>query len=196
VTPPSPVTRVRLVDAPDDPGRTTLTMVASVAARLAVLHLISGGDAIGALTASIAALGREVARTADGARLHQALEAGRAGANGNLLWSTLRIGEWASAFPPGPILDQLRNDLALLLADDLEASLELPPVPAEPSSARHVREPAPVAFADFALGMWAFSTEIVRGVEALAAPRLPPAGLVVTSPSGDSAASPGDSLLR
>jgi hypothetical protein len=185
--------RVRLVDEPDGPGRTTVTMVASVAARLGILHLISGADTIGALTASLAALGREVARSADGARIRQALEAGRAGGNGNLLWSTLRIGEWASVFPPGPILDHLRNDLALLLADDLEAALELPPLPTEATGMAGMQTPETVTFADFVLGMWAFSGEVVRAVEALAAPALPPAG-VVASPGA--AAGPEGSLLR
>ena len=190
----TPVARVRLVDAADAPARTTVTMVASVAARLGVLPLISGADAVGALTASLAALGRDAARTADGARMRQAIDAGRAGGNGNLLWSTLRIGEWSSVFPPSPILDHLRNDLAVLLADDLEAALELPPVPGEATGASHVREPEPVTFADLVLGLWAFSTEVVRAVEVLVAPALPPAGVVAVS--GATPASPEGSLLR
>ena len=49
--------RVRLVDVPDGPGRTTATLLASLAARLGVLHLISGSDAVGSLAAGIARSG-------------------------------------------------------------------------------------------------------------------------------------------
>ena len=166
--------RLRLVDQADGPGRTTATLVASLAARLAALHFVSGADAVGALTAGFAALGREVSRTAEGARLRQAIEAGRAGANGNALWKSLRIEDWAATMAPAPLLDQLRNDLALLLADDLEATLELMPIPGRMAGETAATQPAPAAFVDCVLGLWAFSRETVRAVEALAAPLLPP----------------------
>ncbi|MDQ4025967.1 MAG: hypothetical protein M3217_10860, partial [Actinomycetota bacterium] len=82
--------QVALVDAPESAGRTTATLLGSLTARLAALHLISGADALGSLVAGYAALGREVARTAEGARMKRALESGRAGRNGELLWSRLR----------------------------------------------------------------------------------------------------------
>jgi hypothetical protein len=76
--------------------------------------------------------------------------------------------------------------LALLLADDLESTLELLPIPGEPAG-QGAQPPAPAAFADYLLGMWAFSTEIVRAVEALVAPTLPPPGQVAagTAPEPD-----------
>jgi hypothetical protein len=167
VTPPTG--RVRLVDAPEEAGRSTATLLASLTARLATLHLMSGADALGSLTAGLSRLGREVAGTAAGAQLRQALETGRAGMNGPALWSALRIDEWASSLPPSPVLDQLRNDLALLLADDLQPTLELLPIPAEPPHAGSAAEPMPATFADFTLGLWAFSLEVVRAIESMAA---------------------------
>ena len=164
-----PTDRVRLVDAPEEAGRSTATLLASLTARLATLHLISGADAVGSLSAGLSRLGREVSGTAAGAQLRQALEAGRAGTNGPALWSALRIDEWASSLPPSPVLDQLRNDLALLLADDLQPTLELLPIPPEPSEAGIAEEPAPATFVDFTLGLWAFSLEVVWAVESMAA---------------------------
>lgn len=162
-TPP----RLRLVDEPHTSGRTTASLVTSLAARLAALHSISGADAIGALTAGYASLGRKVAETAEGQRMFEAICRGRAGGNGNRLWDALLIGRWASSLPPSPVLDQLRNDLALLLADDLDAALELPPMPPEIAGAA-TPEPEPATAAHYLLGMWAFAREVVTGIEALA----------------------------
>jgi hypothetical protein len=184
---------VRLVDAPEDSGRTTATLVASLAARLGVLHLVSGSDAVGSLAAGFAALGREVAKTADGARLRRALEGGEAGSNGDVLWSTLRIESWVSSAPPTPVLDQLRNDVALLLADDLRETLELMPIPAEPAGER-ADPPAESTFADLVLGLWAFSRELVAAVETLAEPTLSAAGSLESGPPP--AAQPEGELLR
>jgi hypothetical protein len=169
--------RVRLIDCADDPGRTTATLVASLAARLGVLHLMSGADAVGAMTAGFAALGREVGRTAEGARLREAIEAGRPGANGNMLWKALLLEEWISSMPPSPVLDQLRNDLALLLADDLEETLRLMPIPGQSVGAKGVQQPEASTFADCLLGLWAFSKELLRSVEALAAPTASTSGV-------------------
>jgi hypothetical protein len=182
--------RVRLVDVPDGPGRTTATLLASLAARLGVLHLISGSDAVGSLAAGIAALGREVSQTEQGARLRSAIEKGLPGNNGDLLWSTLRMREWISSSSPAPVVDQLRNDFALLLANDLEETLEMMPIPSQTESGAN-KEPVPVAFVDFVVGMWAFSAEVVRSVENLARPTLeteaaviPAAGAVASPPEG------------
>lgn len=167
---PEPLERVRLIDGADEPGRTTATLIASLAARLGVLHLISGADAVGAMTAGFAELGREVSRTAEGARLREAIEAGRPGANGNALWKALHLEGWVSSMPPSPVLDQLRNDLALLLVDDLEETLRLMPIPGQSVGAKGARQPEASTFADCLLGLWAFSRELIRSVEALAAP--------------------------
>lgn len=169
--------RLRLVDEPERSGRTTATLLASLAGRLGVLHSVSGADAVGSLAAGFAALGREVAATAEGRALREALDRGRAGANGDRLWSSLAIDRWTSALPPSPVLDHLRNDLALLLVDDLDATLELPPLPAEPTGG-DAPAPQPTAALDLVLGLWAFAREVVAGVEAIAGPTLQPPGRV------------------
>lgn len=170
--------RLRLVDEPDSSGRTTATLLTSLAARLAALHSISGADAIGALTAGYAALGRQVAETAEGHRMLEAIRRGRAGSNGDRLWDALLIGRWASSLPPSPVLDQLRNDLALLLANDLDAALELPPMPPEIAGADRP-DPEPATPAHYLLGMWAFAREVLTGIETLAAATLPPSERIV-----------------
>jgi hypothetical protein len=191
---PEPPNRVQASDGADEPGRTTATLFASLAARLAVLHLISGAEAIGSLTAGFAMLGREVSRTAKGARLRKAIEAGRPLANGNAIWKSLRIGEWASSMPPTPVLDQLRNDVALLLADDLEDTLEFMPVPDEGFMMQKTMKPEEATFIDYLLGMWAFSSELMRSVEALAATTSSNASeLIIT---GDADLESKGSLLR
>jgi hypothetical protein len=185
------MSRIRLADAPDE-GRTTVTLVASLTARLATLHVISGGTAVAALVQGFAALGREVGRSAEGARLRRALESGRAGMNGDALWTALRLGDWTAGVPPSPVLDQLRNDLALLLAGDLEETLALLPIPGQPAGAAGAADDGVATFLDFALGLWAFSRELVQGVEALTAPTLAAAGEVVPSPEPG----PAGPLLR
>ncbi|MFZ5852532.1 MAG: hypothetical protein ACOYY2_14250 [Actinomycetota bacterium] len=167
-TPPE----VRLVDEPDRAGRTTVTLLGSLAARLAVLHAASGADVVGALVAGIAAVGRAEAQTVDGARLHAALRAGRAGSNGERLWSALLVGPWTSAFPPSQVREQLRNDVALLLVDDLDATLDLPPIPAEPVGPAVPRPAEPTTAVDFMVGLRAWAAELVAAVDALAAPTL------------------------
>jgi hypothetical protein len=107
------------------------------------------------------------------------------------LWSALHIGEWASNALPTPVLDQLRNDVAVLLVDDLEPTLETMPIPCPPSP-HGPPEPAKVNFADYLLGMWAFSVELVRSIESLAASTLSASG-AFTEPAGAEQAGP---LLR
>jgi hypothetical protein len=170
--------RVKLVDDASESGRSTATLLASLAARLGTLHVITGGTAIGSLTAGFAELGRAVSATPRGARVRRALELGRPGVNGEAIWESLRIGEWASAHPPAPVLDQLRNDVALLLADDLEDTLDLLPIPGESTGERGTREVPPTTFLDFAVGYWAFSREVTLAIEALAEPTMgPPSGV-------------------
>ncbi len=170
--------RVRLVDEPERSGRTTATLLASLRTRLAILNLASGADVVGSLVAGYAALGREVSATTEGRRMRDALAAGRAGANGDALWASLLIDRWSSSLPASPVLQHLRNDLALLLVDDLDETLELPPLAPEPvgEGAGPVDEPS--TSLDFMVGIWTFSRELAAAVEALAEPTLPPAGRV------------------
>ncbi len=172
---PAAADRLLLVDAPDE-SRTTATLVASLAGRLGVLPLVSGAMAVGSLVSGFAALGRQVGLTAEGARLRRALEAGRAGVNGPTLWRTLRIEELAAAAAPSPVLDQLRNDLALLLAGDLDETLELMPIPPQPAGASAPDAGPRPEFLDCMLGMWAFGRELAWAVETLAVPTLDPPG--------------------
>lgn len=172
--------RVRLVDAEDEAGRTTASLVGSLAARLLALHYTSGVSVVGSLIAGLAALGREASRTAEGALIRQALERGPAVGNGDAVWSAMRIGDWASGLPASPVLDHVRNDLALLLAKDLEETLEQPfALPeARPRSVVSAEAPVPVTSIDCLVGLWVYSREIVRAVEALAGPTLAPGGKV------------------
>ena len=170
MTPAEP--RVRLIDLPTESGRTTATLLASLAARLAALHVTSGAMAVGSLVAGIAALGRDVSRTSDGARLRRAIEAGRAGTNGPAVWNALRIGDWAGALPASPIIDQLRNDMGLLLAGDLDETLALLPIPGYMAGTSADTGDAPVTFLDCVMGFWALGSQLADAVEHLAAPTL------------------------
>ena len=174
--------RVRLVDEADRGGRTTATLLASLGGRLASLHAVTGADAVGAFVSGLAALGRDAACTAPGARLRSALAAGRPGATAQRLWSALLIDRWTSALPPSPVLDHLRNDLALLLADDVAEFFELPPALPEPSGPNTGREPQETTALDVIVGMWVFAQELTAAVEALAEPTLPGSGQVVSGP--------------
>lgn len=173
--------RVQLIDEAEGPGRTTATLVASLTARLATLRLVSGADAIGSLTSGFAALGREVSRSASGARLRRALEVSRAGNNGGALWAALQMNAWLAGLPASPVLDQLRNDVALLLASDLADVLTVLPIPCTNSAGRVEDESEPYTFLDCTLGLWAFSNELIRAVEALAAATASEQGEYVTS---------------
>jgi len=186
--------RVQLIDEAEGPGRTTATLVASLTARLATLRICSGADAIGSLTAGFAVLGREVSRTAEGARLQKALESSRAGNNGQALWSTLQMKTWLAGIPASPVIEQLRNDVALLLASDLTDVLGVLPIPATNSPARIADDEQPYTFLDCILGLWAFSAELVRSVEALAAVTASPADHFVSQ--GSAVAEENGPLLR
>jgi hypothetical protein len=169
--------RVRLADLPERAGRTTATLLASLSARVGALHLTTGAAAVGSLSAGFAALGREFARTTEGDRLRRAIVSGRVGRNGDAIWDALRFDEWLGSAPPAPVLDQLRNDVALLLADDLDETIELLPIPGE--TGMDGADGEDPSFPDLVLGMYAFSRELVAAVEALASPSLPPRDEVV-----------------
>lgn len=184
---------VSLIDVADESGRSTATLLASLSARLGILHAVSGAQAVGSILAGIAALGREVSATADGARLRRALETGRPALNGEAIWRTLRIGDLATSQPPTPVLDQMRNDVALLLADDLQETLELLPIPPEMTGMRNEQtDLPPAAFLDFVVGYWALSREVVQAIEALAAPTITPPGEIGAVPPPE----PESPLLR
>ena len=184
------IDRMRLADPPQETGRTTATLVASLAARLATLYAVSGAAAVGSIVAGFAALGREASRTAEGARLRRALEHGRVAANGEALWSTLRIGQWASLTPAAPVLEQLRNDLALLLAPNLHETLALLPIPGEPAGAAAQGEEPPSEFLDCLVGMWSYSREMLAAIEALAAPTREDDVVVAQTPRPEPPAGP------
>jgi len=160
--------KAALIDVQDTAGRTTATLVASLASRLTALHFISGADAVASLTSGLAALGREISKTSEGARLREALSTSQVAANGEAAWRVLRIGEGASTAVPSPVLDQLRNDLALLLAEDLEDVLSLTPIPAEAPTGTVPPPQQTVTFLDFVVGYWAFCKEAVASIDALA----------------------------
>jgi hypothetical protein len=157
---------VRLTDDPEDVPRTTRSLAASFTARLATLGQVTGGQAFGSMLAGIAALGRDLARTAEGDRMRQAFAAGRVAANIDELWRALRVDDWLSRMPPTPVLDDLRNDVAMLLADHLGEVLASPSASAEVPAAP-LAEPQPVDPLDVLLGLWAYGRELVRAVEAI-----------------------------
>lgn len=185
----------RLLDVPGEQGRTSVSLLGSLAARLATLIATSGSDAVGSITAGYAALGRAAARTAEGARMRDAIERSQAGANGEAIWRALKIDTWVSSLPPAAILGQFHNDVALLAADDLAQALELPLAPAEPHGAADAPLPEPSAFADYLVGMWVFGQLAVDAIEGLVSDELAGSPVVVNSDESRSAVSPGP-LLR
>jgi len=156
--------------ANDDPkghARTTRSLVASFAARLGALGYVSGGDAIGSHLAGIGALGKRVSATDEGSRLRTALARGLAGNNGQALWQALKVDTWLSGMPPSAVLDELRNDLAVLLAEDLDEVLETPPGSnAVPTATLAPAEP--IGFLDVMVGLWAWGRELSTAVEVAA----------------------------
>ena len=160
--------KVRLVDAPEDAGRTTATLFASLASRLITLHYTSGVSVVGSTLVGLAQIGREISRTAEGARMRSAIEAHAAARNGETVWKVLRIADWTNGMPASPILDHVRNDLGLLLAGDLDEVVNNIPVPQETRTARSAAEPQDLNFVDTLMGLWVYSREICRAVEALA----------------------------
>ncbi|MFX0115333.1 MAG: hypothetical protein ACFFB3_12360 [Candidatus Hodarchaeota archaeon] len=163
----SPVRRVTLTDPPNQKERNTQNLIASLRVRLTSLHYVSGAKATGSIIAGFAALGREYSRTTVGSRMREALNASRAGTNARIIWKNLRIEEWASQHPPCPILDQLRNDVALLLADDLEECLSKPISPIQPLE--YVKAPDEVSVnpIDYILGLWVYSKEFCWAIQKL-----------------------------
>jgi hypothetical protein len=162
--------RVKLIDAPEESGRSTATLIASLTARLATLYAVSGAAAVGSMVAGFAAIGREASATAEGARLRRALVSSRVASNGESIWAALRIRQWASLVPAAPLLEQMRNDMALLLAPNLEETLGLLPIPGEPAGGTASDDEPASEFLDCIVGMWADSRDMTHAIEALAAP--------------------------
>lgn len=158
-----------LLDDPSGDRRTTRAALGSLMARINTLHVVSGAHAVGSLVAGLAVLGREVSRTAEGARVREALTATRIGANGEALWSTLGMDTASSALPPTPVLEDLRNDLALLLATDLESALDELDLVDPGEQIGVLREPEPNECIDLVIGLWAYSREILAVVDDLVA---------------------------
>jgi hypothetical protein len=90
------------------------------------------------------------------------------------------------------VLDQLRNDVALLLAEDVDETLELLPIPPEMAGAAGTQDVPRAEFLDFAVGYWAFSVEVVRAFDALTGPTLGPPYAVGEGPPAE----PDGPLLR
>lgn len=163
--------RVFFEDCHDAGGdaRTTANLLGSLAARLGTLFAVSGADAIGAQIAGFAAVGRQVSRTADGARLRAQLERSRGGINGEAIWQRLQIDEWLSAAPPSPVLEDLANDLALLLSSDLSDALHALDKGTLPIPRAELPAPERVHLLDSLIGVWAVGRQLAAAVEALVA---------------------------
>jgi hypothetical protein len=170
---PDPV--IVLEDASDGAARTTGTLLASLVVRVRTLALLSGSQAVGSLVAGAAELGRQVSASAEGARIRSALERTRPGINAEALWSTLGLGDLASILPPTPVLEDLRNDIALLVAPDLDQALVELDEGSVSSGIGLVREPRPVGVLDFLVGLWALARFLGDAVELLAEPAPPEA---------------------
>jgi hypothetical protein len=159
--------RLDLVDDPAGTPRTTATLLASLVARVRTLPLLDGAQAVGSMVAGIAAAGRRVATTAEGGRLRAALAANRVGVNGAALWSALGLDATTSALPPRPVHDDLRNDLAVLLASDLVDELERLDETLVAQGIGAVDDPAEVDFLDFVVGLWFLAGEVVDVIEGI-----------------------------
>lgn len=160
---------VRLIDASDEAGRTTASLFSSLAGRMVALHYTSGVSVIGSTLAGLAEAGREISKTSDGARMRRAIAASVAKNNGELIWKALRISSWSEGIPATPVLDHVRNDLALLLAHDLTDTLENVPAPQESRMNTVSRELVDINFLDTVMGLWIYSREVVSSIEALQA---------------------------
>jgi hypothetical protein len=161
--------RLDLVDDPAGTPRTTATLLASLVARVRTLPLLDGAQAVGSMVAGIAAVGRRVASTVEGGRIRAALAANRVGVNGATLWSALGLDATTSALPPRPVDDDLRNDLALLLAPDLVDQLERLDETLVAQGIGAIDDPADVDFLDFLVGLWFLAGEVVDLIEGIAA---------------------------
>ncbi len=161
-------TVIRLVDLPEEAGRTTATLLSSLAMRLVTLHYTSGVSVIGSIIAGLSEAGREFRGTVEGRRFLRAFDKAGITKNGELIWESLRIADWARGLPPSPVLDHIRNDLALLLAEDLQEAMSAVPLPPESRYAGHQPKREDANFLDCLLGLLVYSRELTRSIEVLA----------------------------
>ena len=187
----SSLPEIGLGDHSTGPPRTTMSLLASLVARVGTLPLLNGAQAIGSLVSGVAAVGREVAQTAEGTRLRAALASSRLVGNGDALWSELHLDAGTSALPPRAVFDDLRNDLALLLAPDLVDSLGRLSSAHLGDALGLVHEPEDATFLDFLIGLWVLADEVVDVIEAVAG-AAPPAAADEASGGG----APSGEVLR
>lgn len=159
---------IEVGDDPHSRPRTTLQLIASLAARARTLSVISGSEAVGSMFAGLAALGREVATSAEGALLRESLRTSRAAGNGEALFEGLGVARAIADLPPTPMADNIRNDLALLSATDVVAALDSLDGGDVVSTIGPVIPPEPAEFVDVLVGLWAFSRDVVETIEDLA----------------------------
>lgn len=174
-----------LEDAPDGAPRTTETLLASLVVRVRTLGLLTGAQAVGSLVAGVAAVGRDVGQGAEGRRMRRVLEQTRSGVNAETLWTALELGHLASLMPPTPVLEDLRNDIALLAADDLAQALGMLGESSLEAGIGLVREPQPFDVLDFLVGLWALGGFVTDAIELLSAADLPVEDAADTSNSTD-----------
>jgi hypothetical protein len=160
--------KVKLIDLPDEAGPTTANLFSSLAARLIALHYTSGVSVVGSTLSGLAEIGAEISKTAEGARMRRAIADSAAHANGEIIWNVLCIGNWTNGMPASPVLDHVRNDLALLVARDLNEVIKNVPPPQETRLGHTVSTRRNLTFLDTLLGLWAYSREIVMSIETLA----------------------------
>ncbi len=169
-------------------ARTTSALLGSLVSRIAALMYVSGFEAIGSQIAGFAALGREARQTSDGARMANALESSSLGANGEALWSGLKLTEWLSKSPPSPVLNDISNDLALLLSPDLYEALHDLATGELPIGRSPLATPHDVSFVDAVVGFWVLGRRLVDACDAIAAAgaaTIDPPPTVSTKPKPD-----------
>lgn len=183
-----------VVDDPNGVPRQTTTLLAALLTRSATLGVISGAQTMASLAAGLAALGREASTTIEGQQLRQSIACGRVAQNLDLLFTRLGFGNLASKSPPTPMLEDFRNDLALLLSPDVADVVDAAVVGAATGTATgRLRQPVAVDPIDFVVGLWTFSREVVAALDALATSvgSIPPSAFV----SGALPSEPGSGRL-
>ena len=88
----------------------------------------------------------------------------------------------AAGLPATPILEHVRNDLALLLAEDLAEALAQPPAPRALGSRDAAGPPGNANFLDTMLGLWVHAREITRSIESVGRLAAEPAPLFEGTP--------------
>ncbi|SRR5579883_252481 len=161
--------KINLADKDSACPRSTKNLLASLHSRLTILRYISGGEALGSIIAGMAKLGKEVSQTTEGLRLRNALESKHHTSNGRALWQKLRISDWLGNTIPSPVLDQLQNDVALVLSNDLHSELQAFTVYDRPTTClTDDMGKIEIDYLDVTIGLWAYSRYFIRIIEDLA----------------------------